>query len=54
MMKTKAVASLAPFDMPSTKGPAMGFAKKTCKRYPDTESAPPRIRAASTLGILMV
>jgi len=28
----KATASLAPLEMPMTKGPAMGFAKKVCSR----------------------
>jgi len=42
--------SFAPEEIPRTKGPAMGFEKKVCRRNPDTESAPPRIRAASILG----
>ena len=42
--------SLAPEEMPSTKGPAMGLAKKVWSRKPDTDSAPPRMAAASTRG----
>ena len=49
IMKTE-TTSFAPEEIPRTKGPAMGFEKKVCKRKPDTESAPPRIRAASILG----
>ena len=29
---TSATASFAPLEMPMTKGPAMGFAKKVCSR----------------------
>ena len=29
---TSATASLAPLEMPMTKGPAMGLAKKVCNR----------------------
>ena len=42
--------SLAPEEMPSTKGPAMGLAKKVWSRKPDTLKAPPRMAAASTRG----
>ena len=42
--------SFAPDEIPRTKGPAIGFEKNVCKRKPDTESAPPRVRAASILG----
>ena len=42
--------SFAPEEMPSTKGPAMGLWKNVCSRYPETDSAPPRIRAESSRG----
>ena len=45
--------SLAPEEMPSTKGPAMGLAKKVWSRKPDTLSAPPRMAAASRRGSRM-
>ena len=47
---TSATKSLAPEEMPSAKGPAIGFPKKVCSRYPDTESPPPRMAAASRRG----
>ena len=47
---TRDTVSLAPEEMPSTKGPAMGLAKKVWSRKPDTLSAPPRMAAASTRG----
>ena len=49
-ISVRATVSFAPDEMPSTKGPAMGFAKKVCSRKPDTASAPPRKTAASSLG----
>ena len=51
---TSATRSLAPEEMPSTKGPAIGFPKKVCNRYPDTESPPPRTAAASRRGRRML
>ena len=42
--------SLAPEDMPSTYGPAMGLPKKVCSRYPDTASAPPKSTVMHILG----
>ena len=51
---SSATASLAPDEIPSTKGPAIGFLKKLCKRYPDSASAPPRSIAASALGSLIL
>ena len=42
--------SLAPEEIPSTKGPAMGLAKKVWSRKPDTDNAPPRITTARILG----
>ena len=41
---------LAPDDMPSTKGPAIGFLKKVCSRKPDSDNAPPRIAAIHNRG----
>ena len=49
-----ATVSFAPEDTPSTKGPAIGLAKKVCSRKPETESAPPSSAAASSLGIRML
>ena len=45
-------ASFAPEEMPSTKGPAMGLAKKVWSRKPDRDRPPPRIAAASIRGAL--
>ena len=45
--------SFAPDEIPSTKGPAIGFLKKACKRNPETASAPPRTAARSILGSLI-
>ena len=42
--------SFAPEETPSTKGPAMGLAKKLCSRKPDTLSAPPSRAAAARRG----
>ena len=45
-----ATTSLAPEEIPSTYGPAIGFWKKLCSRKPDTESAPPSRTAAIIRG----
>ena len=45
-----ATTNFAPEEIPSTKGPAMGFEKKFCNKQPDTDNAPPKIAAASSLG----
>ena len=45
-----ATASLAPLEIPITKGPAMGLAKKVCSRYPATDSAAPRSTAITARG----
>ena len=47
---TRDTASLAPEEMPSTKGPAMGFAKKVWSRKPETDSPPPKMIAAQIRG----
>ena len=47
---TSETTSFAPEEMPSTKGPAMGLAKKVCSRKPDTDRPPPRIAAARIRG----
>ena len=47
---TSETASFAPDEMPSTNGPAMGLWKKVCSRYPDTDSAPPKMSAAIMRG----
>ena len=47
---TRDTASLAPEEMPRTKGPAMGFAKKVWSRKPETDSAPPRSMAERIRG----
>ena len=46
----KATASLAPPEMPITKGPAMGLAKNVCSRYPATDSAAPKSMAMTARG----
>ena len=46
----KATAILALLEMPSTKGPATGLAKKVCSRKPDNASAPPRMAAIKIRG----
>ena len=46
----RATVSLAPEEMPSTKGPASGLAKKVCSRKPETARAPPSRKAARSLG----
>ena len=43
---TRATTSLAPEEIPRTKGPAIGFAKKVWSKNPDTERAPPSSAAA--------
>ena len=44
---------LAPDEIPSTKGPAIGFLKNACKRYPESDNAPPSTAAVSSLGSLI-
>ena len=46
-----ATTIFAPEEMPSTKGPAMGFPKKFCSRKPDSDSAPPNIAAMKMRGM---
>ena len=46
----RATASLAPLEMPMTKGPAMGLAKKVWSRYPAAESAAPSSTAMTARG----
>ena len=50
----KATTILAPDDIPSTKGPAIGLLKKVCSRKPARDRAPPRTAAIRILGILIV
>ncbi len=45
-----ATASLAPLEMPMTKGPAIGLAKNVCSRYPATESAAPSSTTMTARG----
>ena len=45
-----ATVSLAPEEIPSTNGPAIGLAKKVCSRKPETDSAPPSRMAAKIRG----
>ena len=45
-----ATTSLAPEEIPSTNGPAIGLLKKVCRRNPDTDRAPPRMMTARILG----
>ena len=47
---TRDTTSLAPEEIPSTNGPAMGFAKKACSKKPDTDSAPPSMTADRMRG----
>ena len=47
---TRDTTSFAPDEIPSTKGPAMGFAKNVWSRNPDTDSAPPSITADKIRG----
>ena len=53
-IKVMATTILAPEEIPSTKGPAMGLRKKVCRRNPDSASAPPRIPAVMIRGRRMV
>ena len=46
-----ATTIFAPEDMPSTKGPAMGFPKKFCSKNPDSDSAPPSMAAINMRGM---
>ena len=48
---TIATHIFAPEEMPSTKGPAMGFPKNVCSRKPERARAPPRIAACRIRGI---
>ena len=41
----KDTTSLAPDDIPSTNGPAIGLLKNVCSKKPDTDNAPPRSSA---------
>ena len=41
---------LAPDEIPSTNGPAIGFRKKVCSKKPDTDNPPPKTAAANNLG----
>ena len=50
---TSETASFAPDEMPSTNGPAMGLWKNVCRRYPDTDSAPPKMSADAMRGNLI-
>ena len=50
---TIATTILAPDEIPSTKGPAMGFSKKVWSRKPDRLSAPPSMAAMRIRGSLM-
>ena len=43
-------ASSAPEEIPSTKGLAMGLAKKVCSKNPDTARAPPKMAADRMRG----
>ena len=46
----RATASFAPLETPMTKGPAMGFAKKVCRRYPAALRAAPSSAAMTARG----
>ena len=50
---TSETANFAPDEMPSTNGPAMGLWKNVCRRYPDTDSAPPKMSADAMRGNLI-
>lgn len=50
---TSATIIFAPEEIPSTNGPAIGFAKNVCNKNPDKDKAPPRIAAINTLGSLI-
>ena len=47
---TMDTTSLAPDEIPSTNGPAIGLPKKVCNRKPDTDKAPPKSKAANIRG----
>ena len=47
---TSDTVSLAPEEIPSTNGPAIGLWKNVCNRYPASASAPPRISTAAARG----
>ena len=49
----RATHILAPDEIPSTNGPAMGLWKNVCKRYPESARAPPKINTETVLGSLM-
>ena len=49
-----ATAILAPEEIPSMYGPAIGLAKYVCKRNPDTARAPPRTNVITVLGSLIL
>ena len=48
---TTATHILAPEEIPSTKGPAIGLPKKVCSRNPDRARAPPRSAACRIRGM---
>ena len=45
-----ATTILAPEEIPSTNGPAIGFEKKVCNKKPDRDNAPPSIAAIRMRG----
>ena len=45
---------LAPEEMPSTNGPAMGLRKKVWSKKPDRARAPPNMAASSIRGMRML
>ena len=47
---SSATISLAPEEIPSTNGPAIGLLKNVCSRNPDTDNAPPRMITARIRG----
>ena len=50
---SSATISLAPEEIPSTNGPAIGLLKNVCSRNPDTDNAPPRMITARIRGSLI-
>ena len=48
---TIATHIFAPAEMPSTKGPAIGFPKNVCRRKPESERPPPSTAARRILGM---
>ena len=46
-----ATTSFAPWEIPSTKGPAIGLAKNVCSRKPESASAPPSSAAVRMRGM---